>query len=335
MTRIRQVLAGLMVLMLGAAVALAEADNAWQKEVKIGVKVLESSYSDNWNSGDKGSVVWTGDLSARLERQYSERLNWRSTLRLVYGQTHNQERNAQGNLVWRRPDKTDDLIDLKSVLRRSSARGWGPFAAFGFTSLFEDLTDPAGRSLNFTPMTFKESVGASRLFFDADGHRLFSRLGVALKQNRRRYYLDEPPTMDTQVTTSSEVTAEWITEYQVGALDGRVDWESKLLLSLPVVYSGKSIFEDGFTSTIPMPGDIAGYTTTLDVDWENTFTSHITQVISVKLYVRWIYDKYDNTVKPVVDDTGNLVNETDVRGAVRKAGQFKQTLALGIGYTFN
>ena len=130
------------------------------------------------------------------------------------------------------------------------------------------------------------------------------------------------------------MAVEWITEYRTLTLNERVDWESKLSFILPVSYSGKSVFEDGFISVGDLPEDIAGYTTTLDVDWENTFTANITKVISVKLFVRWVYDKYDNTVKPVVEG-GELVNEANVTQAIRKGGQFKQTLALGFGYTFN
>jgi len=132
-----------------------------------------------------------------------------------------------------------------------------------------------------------------------------------------------------------EAAAEWITEYRVGALDGRVDWESKLSFILPFVYSGKSIFEDGFNTVDPLPDDLASYATTVDVDFENTFTANITKVISVKLYVRWVFDKYDNTVGPVVDENNDLVNEEAVHQAIRKAGQFKQTLALGFGYKWN
>jgi len=54
----------------------------------------------------------------------------------------------------------------------------------------------------------------------------------------------------------------------------------------------------------------------------------------VSLFLRWVYDKYDSTVSPVVED-GVLVNEADVHRAIRTAGQFKQTMALGFGYTFN
>jgi hypothetical protein len=52
------------------------------------------------------------------------------------------------------------------------------------------------------------------------------------------------------------------------------------------------------------------------------------------LYTRWVYDKYDNSVKPLLDADVNLANPADVKGAIRKSGQFKQTLAIGIIYRF-
>lgn len=307
----------------------------WQKEVKVGLNILQSSYSNNWNGGEKGSVVWNGNLDARYEKQFSATSNWRNTLKLAYGQSHNQARGTDGQLFWKKPDKTDDIIDLESMFRWTMSSGWDPFVSFNFTSLFEDLTDAGGRAQNFNPMSFKESAGMSRNLIDADGRKLMTRIGVAFVQNRRGFFLDPVPSTETTTETSTEVAAEWITEYKVGALDGRVDWESKLAVTKPFAYSGKSVFEDGFTSVAVLPEDVADYTTTVDLDWENTFTANITKVISVKLFVRWVYDKYDNTVKPVVDDGGNLANEADVLGAIRKAGQFKQTLALGLGYTFN
>jgi hypothetical protein len=47
-----------------------------------------------------------------------------------------------------------------------------------------------------------------------------------------------------------------------------------------------------------------------------------------------MYDKYDNTVPPVLDDDGALDNADDVRAAVRKGGQFKETISIGITYRF-
>lgn len=307
----------------------------WQKEIKVGVNILQSSYSDNWNGGEKGSVVWTGSLDARFEKQFNQHSNWRNILKLAYGQTLNQVRNDEGALVWQRPDKNDDVIDFESMYRRTSEGGWDPFVAFNYLSLFKDVSDIEGRSLAFNPMTFKESVGISRKFIDTDERKLFSRLGFVLIQNTRKFFPDAAPATNTESSNSNEAGAEWVTEYNVGALDGRVDWESKMIFTMPFIYSGKSVFEDGFNSSVELPTDIADYTTTVDIDWENTFTAKITKVISVSLYVRWVYDKYDNTVTPVVDDNGDLVNEADVVQAIRTGGQFKQTMALGFGYTFN
>ena len=59
----------------------------WQKEVKVGLNILQSSYSNNWNGGEKGSVVWNGNLDARYEKQFSATSNRRNTLKLAYGQS--------------------------------------------------------------------------------------------------------------------------------------------------------------------------------------------------------------------------------------------------------
>lgn len=306
----------------------------WQNDVSMSLNMLQSSYSNNWNGGEKGSINWTGNLDAKFEKQFSELTNWRNTLKLAYGQTHQQERNGEGELYWQKPDKTDDIIDFESLFRWMPKSRWDPFVSFTFTSMFEDLSDAEGRSQTFNPMTFKESAGISRPWIDTEDRKLMSRLGVAFIQNSRSFFFDPAPSMETISESSTELAAELITEYKVGALDGRVDWESKLILSMPFVYSGKSTFEDEIDLIAAgLPEDVADYTTTLDMDWENTFTANITSVISVKLFVRWVYDKYDNTVSPVVEE-GVLMNASDVNNAIRVAGQFKQTLALGLTYKF-
>ncbi len=329
-------------MMLAAALLVATsalaADEApigvWRHKVDVSVNLLQSNYSDNWNGGDKGSVVWSGVIDANLEKQFSESMNWRNTLNLAYGQTHSQERDGSGNLYWKRPDKTTDNVEFESLLRWTTGGGWDPFVAFGFKSLFEDLTADPNRPLTLNPLEFKESVGISRQLIATDKRSLLVRLGAAFSQNSRKYYPNAAPDDATETVTSTEAAAEMITEYKVAALDGRVDWASKLTLSLPLDYSGKSVFEDDMVPDGSLPDDIADYTTAMDVDFDNTFTTHVTKVISVVFAVRWVYDKYDNTVKPVVDDSGALTNADLVSRAIRKAGQFKQTMALGIGYSF-
>lgn len=328
-----------LVILSGLAVpALAQDDDLkvgiWQKDLELGVNILQSSYSQNWKGGEKGSMVWTGNFDARLEKQFTERTNWRNTLKLTYGQTHNQERNESGDLYWKKPDKTDDIIDLESLFRWTPQSGWDPYISFNFTSMFEDISDVEGRPINFNPLTFKEGVGISRPWVKTEDRYLMSRLGLAFIQNSRSFFLESGPDAATERKGSLEMAAELITEYKTKALDGAIDWESKLTLILPFAYSGKSIIEDEIDlEAYGLPDDLASYTTTLDVDWENTFNANITKVISVKLFIRWVYDKYDNTVTPLVEN-GDVVNIADVQNAIRKAGQFKQTLALGFSYKF-
>lgn len=334
----RKVILVLVGLLAASALTVHAQDAApaegWQKEFKLGLNILQSSYSENWNGGDKGSVVWSGAFDGRMEKQYGQSRNWRNTLKLTYGQTHQQDRSPDGDLYWRRPDKTDDIIDFESLLRFTQSSGWDPFVAVGLKSMFDDRSDAAGRSIMFNPVTVTPSAGISRKLVAEEGRELLARLGVAYIVNSRAFFTDPAPATDTRRESSSEAAAEAVFEYRVGALDKRVDWESKLTLLLPFVYSGKSVFEDDIDpAALGLPEDVASYTTSLDIDWENTFTANITKVIAVKLFVRWVYDRYDNTVTPVVEE-GSLLNAGAVGQAIRKAGQFKQTLALSFGYSF-
>lgn len=312
------------------------ADGAWTKDFELGVNLLQSSYSSNWNGGEKGSVVWNVRFDGQMEKQLSPLTNWRNTLKLLYGQTHNQSRDAENNLVWRSPDKSDDLIEFESLFR-FTPDGWvDPFVAVNFRSMFKDLTDPS-RPLNLNPMTFKETAGVSRQLIDEDGRFLMTRLGAAFSQNLRATFENPAPDDATTNEMTTEMGLEMVTEYKDSVLEEKVGWESKLTLALPLIYSGKSIFEDDLTAaqleSYGLPTDIADYTTTINADLENTFTTQITSLIAVKLFVRWMYKKYDNSVKPVVDN-GVLVNSAGVNSAIRKSGQFKQTLALGLTYKF-
>jgi len=252
----------------------------WQKNVDLRLNLLQSSVSDNWNGGGSGSVVWTGNLDAQYENQFNERHNWRNTLKLAYGQTHNQERNPDGSLHWKRPDKTEDLIDFESMFRWTPQSGWDPYVAVGLQSMFEDRNDIYGRAINFNPLTLRASGGISKKFVNTEKRTLLTRLGIVAIRNNRSFFLEPTPSDETQSASSSEFGAELRVEYKVGALDERVDWESTLIVTQPFYYSGKQVFEDGFNSILPIPDDIASYTTVVDVDWDNTFTANITKVIT-------------------------------------------------------
>lgn len=309
----------------------------WYPTAETGLNLTESSYSDNWNGGDKGSVVWTWIFNGTLKNQLSPKVNWDNQLKLAYGQTHQQVVNDEGRRVWAKPEKSTDLIDLETVFRFTLGGWLDPYVSGRFQSLFEDASDPLGRTLSFNPLKFTESAGIARQFIDEENRTLLSRLGLALRESSRRLFVDETPNSPTRTVTGTDGGLEWVTDYKTNILQDRVTWTAQLILYKPLFYSGHDELKDQTAAQLRAYGldpDIAKYTTTLDMDWENIFTTQITKIISVNLYVRWVYDKYDNTVLPEENTAGELTNVDAIRGAVRKAGQFKQTLALGITYRF-
>ena len=73
---------------------------------------------------------------------------------------------------------------------------------------------------------------------------------------------------------------------------------------------------------------VADFWKAIDVNWQNTFTAQITEALSVNLFAQLLYDKFDSAAN--VDGTLPLgVQVSEIDRNIRKAGQFKETLALG------
>lgn len=309
----------------------------WYPTLEAGMTLTQSAYSDNWAGGDKGSIVWTAILNSSLENQLKESINWSNTLKLAFGQTHQQKVAPDGERVWDRPEKSTDLIEFETIFRFTFGWHVDPYASGRFESQFFDVSDPMGRGLKFNPIKLKEAAGFAEHLINEEDRNLLTRVGAALRQTSRRLFTSPAPATDTETATTFDGGVEWVTDYKTKILDDRVTWTSKLIVFQPLYYSEKPTFEDLTEAQLAaagLDGDIADFTTTVDVDWENIFTTQITKILSVNLYVRWVYDKYDNSVPPKIDDNGDLTNAADVHAAVRKAGQFKQTMAIGLTYRF-
>ena len=304
----------------------------WGTRFTFGLNLLQSYYTENWNGGDKGSVVWASQLDGLAKKRLSDDLSFTGTLNLAFGQSHQQEREDDSDeLYWRRPDKTTDEIRSELLLRylRSAL---DPFVSVRFESQFIDQTDPR-RDFTLNPLEFYETVGISRQFIADDERQLLARLGFTLHQSLRDIYLGAG-TVETESTNDGGI--ELIFDYRSEYFDEAVDYVGELRFYQPVYYAAKSDIEDLDAAVLAAAGldtDLADYTTTLDIDFKNHFTAHITDVINVQLLLRWVYDKYDNTV-PLLTEGGVIENPEAVTAAVRKSGQFKQTMSLGVAYTF-
>jgi hypothetical protein len=311
----------------------------WYPSVESGLNITQSSYSENWFGGDKGSIVWTFITNADLENKLSRKVHWTNALKLAYGQTHQQRIDERGDRSWDRPEKSTDLIDFETLFRFTLEAFVDPFVSGRLETQFQDASDPLGRNLPFNPLKFKESAGIARQFFDEEDRSLLTRLGFTFRQTSRKIFKSETDPTDDETTTemSNDGGIEWITDYKTKILEERVTWTSKLSLYQPFFYSGDTDFDKLTSEQLETAGvdtDVKDFAKVVDIDWENIFTTQITKLISVQLYLRWLYDKYDNSVPPVFNDEGEWANPVKVRQAIRKSGQFKQTLSLGITYRF-
>ena len=282
----------------------------WKKSLIADFTVTEASYSDSWTGGEAGSVNWVSNLNGSAEKQVQPWLNFKSTLRLSFGQTMTQEKyevqvrdttdhvdslRSEIRKRWTRPQKSTDLIDWENVGRIT--KGWvvDPYAAFRLESQFLDATN-AAKKLYFTPVKLTESAGAARKFYEKDKSFVTSRLGLALRQILKR-------TADTALTV-------WDTTLTDGGLESVTDAE--LHFNERLVYIGKlSLFKAFFFS---QKDDFKGtsaedYWKAIDVNWENTVNAFLTKVITVRLYTQLLYDKQ-----------------------ISLKGRFKET--LGIGFVF-
>jgi hypothetical protein len=309
----------------------------WYPNVETGLSLTQSTYSDNWNGGDTGTLSWAAYVNSTFEQQTTEKFNWWSSLKLAYGQIHSQSRNNNGNLSWDSPDKSTDLIDLESV-GRFTLGGWlDPYFALRGESQFQDQSDPLGRDVLFNPIRIRESAGVAHQWINQEETSIISRLGAAARQNFRQQFINDldPFNEETELDVTQDAGLEFVTDARMKILEDKVKWTSRLGVYQPFYYSEKGDFEDLTAAQLAAASvdpDIPDFTTAVDIEWENIFTTQITKVVQVGLYLRWLYDVYDNSVKPGFDADGNLTNPESVNAAVRKSGQFKQTLGIGITY---
>lgn len=309
----------------------------WYPTLLGGLNVTQASYSDNWKGGDKGSVSWAAFLNGTAENQVKQSLNWLSTMKLLYGQTRVQELNSNGDKVWGGSNKSADQIDIETIFRLT--RGWAvdPYASFRWESFFQDVTDPLDRKLWLNPMTFKESVGIARKFIDREDQQLLVRTGATARENYRRFFTSsDPSNTGTDAATAWDAGAEVVVDYK-NLLSEQLTYTSRLSAYQPFTWSKSDIFDGLGADSLAaagLPSDISDFTTAVDIDWQNTLSAQVTKIIAVQLYVELLYDKYDNSVVPTVDGANALTNTGAVAAAVRKKGQVKQTLGIGLTYNF-
>jgi hypothetical protein len=304
----------------------------WGWTGKLGVNLAQSAFSPNWKGGDTGSFAWTmlGEFTA--ERQLTTGFNWSNRLAFAYGQTARQDRTAGvEDLTWQQPAKSTDLLRFESLARWTGTHWANPFASIGAETQFLDQSSPIG-TIHLNPIKVRETVGMVHVFDKSETREFITRLGVGARETFAKSFVD-PVTKETASFTSTDGGIEWQTTANQPISGGKITYRTRLLVFAPLFYSSASALEDydaAVTAIDPTHTPVADYWRGPDVDWTNAFTTKVTKVISVDLFLELIYDKFDTAAN--VDNSLPLdtVLRPEIERNIRLAGQFKQTLGLGI-----
>jgi hypothetical protein len=312
----------------------------WKLVGTLSLNLAQSSFSNNWMGDDQGAIAWVANGDFTAERQFTK-VNWSTQLQLQYGQTNTQETDPDnpGAKVWSTPDKTTDLIQLETVGRYVTTLEVDPYLAFRWDSQFVDKGDPRG-DIFINPNKLTETGGIAHAFIKDDKREVIGRVGFGFRQTLFRQFTDLEADKARFSTYDSGFEVQATTTYPFGG--DKVLYKGKMLVFFPVTYSQSNELErfDELAQGIhPTRQAVASYWKAPDVNWQNTITAQLTKILAVNFYFQLIYNKYDTATDVDVDgiDPGDAAAIDDliavVDGAVRKAGQVKQT--LGLGLTFN
>jgi len=264
------------VLFVTSSSAADESKPAWKKSLMVDITTTQTSYSHSWVGGEAGSVNWVGNLNGSAEKQLKEWFNFKSTLKLSFGQTMTQ--GADSVKHWSKPKKSTDLIDWENVGRFTLQKLVDPFAAFRLESQFLDASVEAKKRF-FTPIKLTESVGIARRFYTREKDQIISRLGLALRQIMKNTIVDEQ--LNTEDSTLIDGGIESVTDVTL-TLNERLRYTGKLTLYKALYFSNKdevkgTEFEDDWKA--------------IDVNWENIISASLSKIITVNLYTQLLYDK--------------------------------------------
>jgi len=332
--------------MLAATQAFAAADTTrtqpgpWTYGATAALNLSQSVYSGNWKGGDRGSINWILQGDMKAERQMKIWFNVSNLLQLAYGQTAKQVADSSDlhRIAFQSPEKTTDLILAESTGRFTLDTWVDPFIGLRLESQFSDQSDPRG--LLFNPVRFTQTAGVARVLVKDANREWLTRLGLSVRETFSKAYVDKVSD-ETSSSTSVDGGMEWLSTVDQPLIEKRILYKGRLLVFVPLFFDHSSDLEEFDRRALafdPNREAVQDFWKAPNVNFQNTFTAPLTSNLNVNLYVQWVYVKFDQTVNIDLGkfdtspaDRANLIATVD--GAIRKAGQFKQTLAIGLTYT--
>jgi hypothetical protein len=158
----------------------------WKLDLSTNLTTALNSYSDNWVGGEAGSFTWASQFLGVAERQMTQKTSTKTTLKLQFGQTVQQDKKTDD---WSVPQKSTDLIDGEELFRLTLGAWADPFISIRGISEFLDKSDSL-LVRYFNPLELTEALGVSRTLTKSETVEWSSRLGLADRQLIDRHKLD-------------------------------------------------------------------------------------------------------------------------------------------------
>ena len=181
----------------------------WKHTLIAGLTVTQVSYTD-WAQGGENALAYTISIDGKSVQDLTM-TNWSNSYKLAYGQTRLGSKGMR---------KTDDKIELESVLTYKIGTTVNPYASATFKSQFDDglkyddATNTKTRiSSAFDPMYLTQAVGVGYQPIT----QLKTRLGAALREvldDKKFGYADDPKTTTIE-SSKTEGGLESVTDIEI------------------------------------------------------------------------------------------------------------------------
>jgi hypothetical protein len=270
----------------------------WKIDVNTSLSTGINSYSDNWVGGEAGSFTWTSQFLGAAERQLTQKLNTKTTLKLQFGQTATQDKTTK---YWSVPQKSTDLIDGEELFRFTLGSFVDPFFSVRAISEFLDKSDSLLVRYG-NPLELTEALGVSRTLQKSETVEWAARLGAADRQLIDRHHLD----------TASRVRKNDVTND--GGVELDMDLKAANAAKWITFLSSLRLYEALFSSK---SDKFKGTSQENDwkqphLKWENTLTLTFAKYLMLNVSAYAYYDK-------------------DIASSIR----IKETLAAGLTYMYS
>jgi hypothetical protein len=267
----------------------------WKLGADMNLTLTQNAFSNNWAGGESGSLSWQFQSNSSAEKQLKSWVINNNTLKLLFGQTHNQDPDTE---QWLSPIKSADLIDFESTMRFTLGKFVDPVFALRVITQFLDQSDPAkDRIVN--PVDITETIGIAKVFIKEERQEWMARVGAGFRQIISRDVLN-PVTLSRETLTEYLAGFEFVNDYKVSTEDEKLSYISKLTVFESVFYSEA----DKLKNTIQE--DDWKYP---DVNFENTLNVKLTKYLIMNFYIQVLYDRQ-----------------------IDLAGRFMETMSLGLTY---